>query len=234
MVQLRGLAAHADFNPRPPCGGRHTYIEGGTMLHTDFNPRPPCGGRRLRLSRWPGLCSISIRALLAEGDGNAVPPHGRYGDFNPRPPCGGRHCQRQGHQGRPQFQSAPSLRRATALWTASTGAWTYFNPRPPCGGRRYNITIMFCRSDISIRALLAEGDSPAATGRACQRISIRALLAEGDMRSNWKRFRPIHFNPRPPCGGRPSGSHTPARAHTHFNPRPPCGGRQASCALTKR
>ena len=33
-----------DFNPRPPCGGRHVeLIKLGRKLN--FNPRPPCGGR---------------------------------------------------------------------------------------------------------------------------------------------------------------------------------------------
>ena len=34
-----------------------------------------------------------------------------------------------------------------------------------------------------------------------------------------------HFNPRPPCGGRPRPS-CPIRSFRHFNPRPPCGGRR--------
>ena len=33
-----------------------------------------------------------------------------------------------------------------------------------------------------------------------------------------------HFNPRPPCGGRPCVSSC-RPAMTYFNPRPPCGGR---------
>ena len=33
-----------------------------------------------------------------------------------------------------------------------------------------------------------------------------------------------HFNPRPPCGGRP-GERRQQRAVSNFNPRPPCGGR---------
>ena len=45
----RNLLLHEgaqDFNPRPPCGGRHAprLLTG---CHCHFNPRPPCGGRRL-------------------------------------------------------------------------------------------------------------------------------------------------------------------------------------------
>ena len=79
-----------------------------------------------------------------------------------------------------------------------------FNPRPPCGGRRYLARLTGDGVNISIRALLAEGDTrdsgtssstltfqPApslrrATLRArgpfqvVESISTRALLAEGD------------------------------------------------------
>ena len=35
----------------------------------------------------------------------------------------------------------------------------------------------------------------------------------------------LNFNPRPPCGGRPAGSRRGLLLCVHFNPRPPCGGR---------
>ena len=83
------VVAVTDFNPRPPCGGRHdshslptlppTFqstapVWGPTRRSrpprknkTHFNPRPPCGGRR---------------------DGYAQEVLDFH--FNPRPPCGGR------------------------------------------------------------------------------------------------------------------------------------------------
>ena len=79
--------------------------------------------------------------------------------------------------------------------------------------------------------------------------SIHALRKEGDSRRR-RRPRPgTHFNPHPPCGGRPwrggqrmrrnefqsapslrraTVSRTAhRRRRQHFNPRPPCGGRHA-------
>ena len=55
-------------------------------------------------------------------------------------------------------------------------------------------------------------------------ISIHVLRVEDD--GGWLFAAPVrkHFNPRPPCGGRP----LPFRSATwfrYFNPRPPCGGR---------
>ena len=60
----------ADFNPRPPCGGRPGGTGGADRVHADFNPRPPCGGR--------------LQSYV-----HTLP----YLDFNPRPPCGGRPCE---------------------------------------------------------------------------------------------------------------------------------------------
>ena len=61
----RYLGRH-NFNPRPPCGGRHNRLI-KRRRKPDFNPRPPCGGRRYPI---------------------AAQANTMY--FNPRPPCGGR------------------------------------------------------------------------------------------------------------------------------------------------
>ena len=61
-----GSGHHADFNPRPPRGGRHRRCASRSR-RPYFNPRPPRGGR------------------LHEG-AKGLP----FLDFNPRPPRGGR------------------------------------------------------------------------------------------------------------------------------------------------
>ena len=148
-----------NFNPRPPCGGRHTSDE-------------------IRAMRY----AISTHALLAEGDicRRAEPyvpaafqptpslrratPFGRrrldmLSNFNPRPPCGGRPVSH----------------------TPGGTEDSNFNPRPPCGGRPDLCGVRGgLRCDISTHALLAEGDLR--DGRADLRhdISTHALLAEGD------------------------------------------------------
>ena len=147
-----------DFNPRPPCGGRHQRDHGpaaetGISIHApraggdliisqavtftaDFNPRPPCGGRRR------GFCFL-----------RSTPRH-----FNPRPPCGGRRLQRRFAAMRKRFQSTPPVRGATknimeiailasiSIHAPRAGGDPlrllgpppphHFNPRHPCGGRR--------------------------------------------------------------------------------------------------
>ena len=81
--------------------------------HADFNPRPPRGGRpapeHLRRNRR----GISIHALREEGDKSLSPPLPLPNNFNPRPPRGGRRGIRLGYKATVKFQSTPSARRAT-------------------------------------------------------------------------------------------------------------------------
>ena len=170
---------------------------------------------------------ISIRALLAEGDGPAGSKPANHDLFQSAPSLRratpSRNRVRTIHV---IFQSAPSLRRATRRAFAYEIHHTHFNPRPPCGGRLHpshppaHSTYFNPRppcggrlkdafghkyaTEISIRALLAEGDpkrkrllatytqfqsAPSlrrATSGATRTsvhgsISIRALLAEGDV-----------------------------------------------------
>ena len=79
----------ADFNPRPPRGGR-LLASVAILRRADFNPRPPRGGRQLRqyLRLW---CM----------------------HFNPRPPRGGRRFGNRKPDNQPPFQSTPPARGAT-------------------------------------------------------------------------------------------------------------------------
>ena len=147
----------SNFNPLPPCGGRHFQICGNPdcdhiSIHSlrvegdyafirlfisglYFNPLPPCGGRRFVLK---DVCKVL--------------------DFNPLPPCGGRLATVSGDKVSISFQSTPSVWRETDVASDSfpnfkisihslrvEGDYTIpeqgiqqkdFNPLPPCGGRR--------------------------------------------------------------------------------------------------
>ena len=144
------------FNPRTPCGVRHTGT-GGFLLRTKFqsthslrSATPPAFSKII-------LSPVSIHALLAECD---------YGDdyatwtsrcFNPRTPCGVRLTTSLITLSSFPFQSTHSLRSATASRIRSTEASSVsihallaecdqlvmliepllcsFNPRTPCGVR---------------------------------------------------------------------------------------------------
>ena len=149
----------------------------------NFNPRSPCGERRLS-----NLCAhqslyFNPRSPCGERRGRTVQTQFTYKNFNPRSPCGER-------PSRVMFMGCPPQN---------------FNPRSPCGERRPSCGWHWEGKPISIHALLAESD-PGGPGRGAERgISIHALLAESD-RSTGTRFpERRYFNPRSPCGERPSG-----------------------------
>ena len=57
----------------------------------NFNPRPPCGGRHYTRILPLDLTAISIHAPRAGGDILPTASVWPAYNFNPRPPCGGRH-----------------------------------------------------------------------------------------------------------------------------------------------
>ena len=57
-----------NFNPLPPCGGRH-ISPGNSLICSNFNPLPPCGGRLTPPSFGSLYFWISIHSLRVEGDG---------------------------------------------------------------------------------------------------------------------------------------------------------------------
>ena len=99
------------FNPRSPCGERHSLII-TSIQNPDFNPRSPCGERRARnrlnimtikfqstLPVWGATspyCSgttfktISIHAPRVGSDWEGKQTHLNQRYFNPRSPCGER------------------------------------------------------------------------------------------------------------------------------------------------
>ena len=145
---------------------------------------------------------ISIHALREEGDASARSNAFMPSNFYPRPPRGGRPAAIAGR-----------CRAAD------------FYPRPPRGGRRAVGGVIVRRSRISIHALREEGDQVAHRRRGRAGISIHALREEGD--GNRPRHTAGHsdFYPRPPRGGRLSGS-VLYWSCINFYPRPPRGGRR--------
>ena len=171
---------------------------------------------------------ISIHALLAESD---LPPRCSscmmvvfqstlslrratggvfrvkriYIDFNPRSPCGERllHWMR--------MMSEPS----------------HFNPRSPCGERHLcgNVHLHFTgfQSTLSLRRATPRRGIFIRFPIFQSTLSLRRATA-----SSCPTTRPrCYFNPRSPCGERPSPpGHRPRR--TDFNPRSPCGERPSS------
>ena len=123
--------------------------------------------------------------------------------FNPRPPCGGRLSTEGGDQVAQKFQSTPPVWGATTGYQGAASATGISIHAPRVGGDRNSMECKCAKCGISIHAPRVGGDM------------------------QFQRYGPyrLYFNPRPPCGGRPSHGWA-GRGARHFNPRPPCGGRQ--------
>ena len=151
----------------------------------DFNPRPPCGGRHLKAGRplrWNQFQSTApvwgptVSALLCTA-GTAISIHGprvgadRFGFirpaliiyFNPRPPCGGRPQGPGAGANGCGFQSTAPVWGPTPITSYSNRPFPIsihgprvgadfqllpavrqgrnFNPRPPCGGRQVRLVV---------------------------------------------------------------------------------------------
>ena len=134
-LQAFPFAAHKNFYPRPPRGGRHTEwykSKGGKEFLSTPSARRATKAARLtsRATR------ISIHALREEGDAASASSSAIWANFYPRPPRGGRHAvQLCLHQIR-LFLSTPSARRAT-----------------------HTTLVLSILGAISIHALREEGDS---------------------------------------------------------------------------
>ena len=150
----------ANFNPRPPRGGRPGRSRPIRPLIIDFNPRPPRGERRGADGTKPEQLQISIHALREESDSFFMLLSCCGCNFNPRPPRGERRSWRRPAANPRRFQSTPSARRATSCPRRA------FRHRP-----------------ISIHALREESDRLCHDLLAVDRlISIHALREESDLR----------------------------------------------------
>ena len=156
QARADGRSNACDFNPRPPCRGRHAMSITGLLILV-FQSTPPMQGATPRSELAGTLWAISIHAPHAGGDPAAPHVFDKPRHFNPRPPC----------RGRPVTSSK-------APCSAD------FNPRPPCRGRLHEVRYI---------------------------------------------DRAEHFNPRPPCRGRHKRYAPRCSQAAYFNPRPPCRGR---------
>ena len=178
--RLQG-GAHADFNPRTPCGVRRDMGGGPGRKPRDFNPRTPCGVRRANPPSSPNwavfqsthpVWGATPRQCIFIGTTNISIHAPRVGcDFGLYVPPGvlliSIHAPRVGCDIRTQgtvpevvtFQSTHPVWGATQGDRRQTTGRSDFNPRTPCGVR-----LPFRRSTVS---------------------------------------EPPYFNPRTPCGVRP-------------------------------
>ena len=124
---------------------------------------------------------ISIHALLAESDEEALDYLRDTADFYPRSPCGERPHKSAKSNKAHEFLSTLSLRRATDSILAGVNELLISIHALLAESDNLRVVDGSKSSIISIHALLAESDLNASYGAlAGASISIHALLAESD------------------------------------------------------
>ena len=173
---------------------------------------------------------ISIHAPLAGRDILCVVRIKADGYFNPRAPCGARRPCCATARGYWVFQSTRPLRGATRSAPASYPTPFNFNPRAPCGARRnsqrWSARSATFQSTRPLRGATAYG----VAASTLLMISIHAPLAGRDLRARLSSSPTSEFqSTRPLRGATPVGYTIEFRA-TDFNPRAPCGARPSLLA----
>ena len=191
------------FNPRAPCGARRLPLR-RCACSGHFNPRAPCGARHTCCGLPGGKCGFQ----------STRPVRGATGDYtvrvddsvfqSTRPVRGATTLDNL--NGYPViFQSTRPVRGATTR----TGAWPSamtISIHAPRAGRDACTQRMGPFSAIFQSTRPVRGATPSAQVRTHQtEISIHAPRAGRDTASPSPSTSPSHFNPRAPCGARPSG-----------------------------
>ena len=217
---------NSDFNPRPPCGGRQ---EGETTVrHTDAFQSTSSVWRTTCPSMLSSCCLwlISIHVLRVEDD-RSKPDY--YTD-------------------RKKFQSTSSVWRTTLPMIVGARPWAISIHVLRVEDDLYGT--MTCAGNCAFQSTSSVWRT---TGRKWLHdqaivISIHVLRVEDDQNPTTIGGVSLHFNPRPPCGGRLVRSllnmgfdgfqstssvwrttlriSNSTRSLSNFNPRPPCGGRR--------
>ncbi len=177
----------------------------------NFNPRAPCGARQA--SR--GRCS-------------------RAQDFNPRAPCGARPSAASARTIAVLFQSTRPVWGATRSSLQCRTRGRHFNPRAPCGARQHRFDLRRQIVVISIHAPRVGRDQRAADSRKPRHISIHAPRVGRDGAGEQFR-RGAGISIHAPRVGRDGAVAPPVLSLEDFNPRAPCGARPSSpCTYTTR
>ena len=190
-----------NFNPRTPYGVRPAKATDRQHTAQHFNPRTPYGVRP------------------QGGAGERPAPH-----FNPRTPCGVRPWLRApwGHGRR--FQSTHPLRGATGR-TGKHLIQTVISIHAPLAGCDTISSNEVRKLSISIHAPLAGCDGYYYVGRCTVDISIHAPLAGCDARASQRVDGLRKISIHAPLAGCDSCYFGRFRGCTYFNPRTPCGVR---------
>ena len=172
-------------------------------------------------------------------------------NFNPRSPCGERLLHRMHRRARGAFQSTLPVWGATVRWKISPPVTVEFQSTLPVWGatrtaswyssaeRPFQSTLPVWGAtrpngrwqgmqELFQSTLPVWGATAGRKGDArMDWISIHAPRVGSDQRAEEHQRPAVNFNPRSPCGERPSSS-AETSSRLNFNPRSPCGERPLS------
>ena len=170
---------------------------------------------------------ISIHAPLAGCVFMAVPCVVVARHFNPRAPCGARRSWPSSAMSCAAFQSTRPLRGATRPRAHGCVRGRRISIHAPLAGRdAIQVVALKHTIPISIHAPLAGRDlTEISTSLFTWEFQSTRPLRGATMALYSSGASLTYFNPRAPCGARPSYT-IPSFALLYFNPRAPCGARR--------
>ena len=181
---------------------------------SNFNPRGPCGPRRNAEDKARSVFQISILAVLADRDPQAITGEGEARkNFNPRGPCG----PRQHIHGLPDHAANISI---LAVLADRDSSRPKMPTTPPIfqSSRSLRTATVEAVSIVLISKLfqssrsLRTATSLSGGGDPMLYISILAVLADRDRRVRLTLIAgTLDFNPRGPCGPRRGRHRGPRR-----------------------
>ena len=124
-----------------------------------------------------------------------------------------------------RFQSTLPVWGATLPTMLNRDGRKYFNPRSPCGERLLRL-LLFSHKVLFQSTLPVWGATLHRDHKLRDLfISIHAPRVGSDDAHTFSTVIMNHFNPRSPCGERPTASPPARRCTAYFNPLSPCGER---------
>ena len=208
----------------PLRGATRRSMASRTRLY--FNPRTPCGVRRGYQRKAHRFGFISIHAPLAGCDLLGRGNQGVAGKFQSTHPLRGATEESDAQALRTQISIHAPLAGCDSETDCSSSGRYLISIHAPLAGCDYMAEGLGQGFDkISIHAPLAGCDVCDALRHRVREISIHAPLAGCDLKNLIHTIIQIYFNPRTPCGVRPT-EHIKAASVNNFNPRTPCGVRQ--------
>ena len=211
-------ASRWNFNPRTPCGVRPNRIE-FVLTFPVFQSTHPLRGATPRRRRPRRARGISIHAPLAGCDAGETPSTIFLLSFQSTHPLRGATPLSQLRQLHAHISIHAPLAGCDPPVIMRSLGLSNFNPRTPCGVRQIRCTTRITRSVFQSTHPLRGATAVFFGQISLGAISIHAPLAGCDAEELVVRARALDFNPRTPCGVRPTtccaGSKTWSFQSTH-------------------